>query len=227
MYLNGKGGIVTSDPPRDQPETTEPVTMNIADNIIYSQAAELIYSNNFKTRYIDYLFTTCKGTARTFLRKYNDQEAWHVDMAQFCVDRLPSICTTEPELVASATWQNNYADGLERLRARLFTIYHNYTTDRYRKYKTIRKYETQGDHLMLSDTKPSTTNLMRAITYRSVWGRYTDNLEATDKLIAFYLLDGAITMAALEELTGLKKSQIYLRLQRIRKEIDGLVDDRP
>jgi len=194
----------------------------VSDNT-YKRQAEWIYSKAFTDRYIGWCFSTKQPVAMTFLRKYNDELARHDDVTEFIINKLPKLLANEPQLFTDDVWAD--ATPLHsNLRARLFTIYKNYSINRWNRYKTINKYETPEVPDMT--TASPNIDLVRAITYRKLWIDYTADLTTTDKIIAMYLLDGALTMKELEAATGLKKSAIYIRIDKIKADLEKMVDEK-
>lgn len=188
---------------------------------------EYIYSPIFTSRFKRWLYDTRKKVAMTFIRKYKDPIARHEDIVEFIVsDKFQMLQITEPELFRIDVWIDRtflYAN----LRSRFFTIYKNFTIDRWKRYKLIKNRElqilmedNQIEETMANDANPDIVN---ALIYRQVWNQYTSTLNSTDKTIALFLLKGTITMPALEKAVGLKKSQIYIRLQKIENDIQDIM----
>ena len=150
----------------------------------------------------------------------------NVIIKRFNEKREPDEQITEPELFRIDVWIDRtflYAN----LRSRFFTIYKNFTIDRWKRYKLIKNRElqilmedNQIEETMANDANPDIVN---ALIYRQVWNQYTSTLNSTDKTIALFLLKGTITMPALEKAVGLKKSQIYIRLQKIENDIQDIM----
>lgn len=188
----------------------------------YSQAAELIYSTAFTTSFISWLFGTKRKTALTFARKYHDDTARHEDVTEFIIGKLPALVQNEPELFSVETW----ATPGHVLQARLFTIYHNYTTDRWRAYKRIKAAESISlEDIQMNNVPAVTPDLVNALAYKKAWNDYTSTLDSQDRIIALYLLDGALTMPQLEQIVGIKKSQIYVRIEKIRAGIEATLNN--
>ena len=204
--------------------------MNTTSTDLYTQAANMIYAKTFTDRFLGYLFSSKRSVALTFVRKYNDKVMRHEDVTEFIVGKLPSLVVSEPELFSSHIWEDETSLHSD-VRARLFTIFLNYTINRWHKYMTINHYEsgcTDEQWELLMKIKPDTktsnveTKLSNAIAYRKVWLDYTNTLETIDRVIAMYLLDGCITFEELKADTGLKKTAIYARIERIKRELAGL-----
>lgn len=203
--------------------------MNTIHEVIYRSQANFIYSKTFTDRFIGWLFTSRKAQALTFLRKYThdlDSKGFscdrHEDVTEFILNKLPKLLVEEPELFASDVWTDSTALHANT-RARLFTIYKNYSIDRWKGYKTINKYETTKDLTMITTASPN-VDVVRAMVYRRVWNDYTAELTSIDKIIALYLLDGSISLKQLEVSTGLKKSALYIRMEKIQNEIAKLTE---
>ena len=181
---------------------------------------EYFYSPIFTSRFKHWLFNTRKKIAITFIRKYKDPTARHEDIVEFIIsDKFQMLQIMEPELFQINVWIDRtylYA----HLRSRFFTIYKNFTINRWKRYRLIKNRELQIEETMANDANPDIVN---ALIYRQVWSQYTSTLNSTDKTIALFLLKGAITMPALEKAVGLKKSQIYIRLQKIENDIKDIM----
>lgn len=188
---------------------------------------EYIYSRVFTDRFVHWLFATRQRTARTFARKYQDPVARHEDVTEFIVSKkFQTLQITEPGLFDIDVWIDR-TDAFSQLRNRFFTIYRNFTINRWKRYQLVTSRELQifTTENSIEDTMANDTNpdIMNALIYRQAWNQYTSNLDAADKMIALYLLKGSISMAALEKAVGLKKSQIYLRIQIIEADIQALI----
>lgn len=190
----------------------------------YKCQAEFIYSKYFTNRFLGWCYSTHQAVSESFNRKYKNDSARHEDVTEFIINKLPTLLIEEPELFAEAVWLDEtilYSS----LRARLFTIYKNYCINRWNRYKTIKKYESQPEELPMNTIAPN-IDIVQALVYRQVWLDYTNELDATDKIIAIYLLDGALTMKQLEAASGLKKSALYIRIDKIKTDLANLVNEK-
>jgi hypothetical protein len=191
---------------------TKADNMNTTNTLSYNQAAEMIYSNEFKNDYIRWLFCTKKKTARTFQRKYQDQEDWHEDMAWFCVDHLPKLLEqlNNPEHDLSLELGK---------RSFFFTIFHRTCIDRFRKYVTILNNELGED--MIPETT-SEFNLTEALRYRDLWNKYIDSdISDRRKVIALSMLKGygASSAEAVCKSEGISRSTYFREVEKVKAEI--------
>lgn len=190
---------------------------------------EYIYSTAFTTRFVEWLFTSRRSTAPTFARKYRDAVARHEDVTEFIISKKVSLLMEEePALFELDIWADETML-FSGLRARFFTIYLNFTINRWKRYKRTQSRELQiftaENSIEETMTNEANPDIISALIYKQAWNQYTATLDSTDRTIALFLLKGTITMSALEKAVGLKKSQIYVKLQKIESDIQTIISE--
>lgn len=188
----------------------------------------MIYSKAWTDRFLTYLFCTKNKCAMTFVRKYHDEVMRHEDVTEFIVGALGAFLETHPEMLALAIWEDETIL-YSRERGYVFTTYLRFCIKRWKNYLKKTQHLTFADDatweiLMKTKAAPLSNNietkLANAIAFKNVWLKYTSSPNTIDQVIAMYFLDGCISFEEVKTVTGLKKTAIYARIERIKAELD-------
>lgn len=207
--------------------------MNTTQSPLYLQAANMIYTKTWTDRFLTYLLYTHNKCAMTFIRKYQDDVMRHEDVTEFIVGDLAKLVEAAPTMFSSAVWEDETI-AYSQERGYIYTCYLRFCIKRWLKYKKLIQHELNlteeaWDTIMNTKAAPLSNNieskLSNAITYRKLWLAYTDTLETIDKVVAMYLLDGCLSFEELKAATGLKKTALYARIEKIKKELAKISEE--
>ncbi len=181
-----------------------------------------------KYRVLCYLQNTGSKMYLTLLRKYygSNHDMWHEDMADFLVEKLPTLKEKYPECLQKSIWeQKRYA----YKRAFIYNIFVNFVIDKYKhwlKQQNVEPLEiiNEDGDLMERNDLPSTETDDELRYQRLMAAMQT--LSGDDAYIALQILTGTPHKNKLVPLpSGIVSYQTYCRrviaLQTRLKELTG------